>query len=781
VGANGPSPCGAGAAGTNLDNPSAGADPGPGLPPAAGTLGLVSVRPFCSAAGRPLVGVACVCTLILGAVIVIGAAFAASALPAHAHPAAVREASGTPGHPRAHTARTQPQKGARSLTLLGQSPAVVLAQPGGAPFELDLGIGANVPSDAQVAVTVDDRLSNRSTFLEDLVRTPTDTLDALPRIAVDSLSPTSDGGRAFVATVVSSGTATRSAGATPTIDLGCVSGNTCAGVYPLVVALEGPGGGIIAHLTTFLTYAESTSEPKLFFALVLPFQAPIVVDARSLLPGAGVRLSASEITTLADVTTVLRTNPAVPLTLAANPATVQALESVARTVGSAQAQTAQRILVSLAALFAGPATHDQFLPQPYVPIDLSALAGAGVTTEIAAQMNGAAAVMSPIHPSPTTPVLETPPPAPGQPNTGTWIATGPVSSSLARGLPLVHASRVVLPDTDLASTTTQGTWSETFTLSLGTQQVFAAASDTHLAAQFQDDGDPVLAANQVLADLAMIQSEYPSEAGRGLVAVVPSTWQPNPAFLRALLSGLTNNPVVEPVTINNFFGDVVTGKYEAPTRRLATTDAAPAISPSEASAIVRARQRLDAFYAAVGSSPPVVTELYDRLLAAESSDLGPRRQRVALSLFERALNNQLHQIRLATTSVTLTARSGSIPVTITNNSGYTVHAFLTVSGDKFEFPAGSTRSIVLDRPTFSTRISVLARTSGELPLTLTLSSPTTPAGPPLVIARGQISVRWTATSLVGILLTAGSVLVLAVWWARTWLRGRERRARHEAS
>ena len=52
-----------------------------------------------------------------------------------------------------------------------------------------------------------------------------------------------------------------------------------------------------------------------------------------------------------------------------------------------------------------------------------------------------------------------------------------------------------------------------------------------------------------------------------------------------------------------------------------------------------------------------------------------------------------------------------------------------------------------------------------------------PAGG-LLLSSGQISVRSTATSVVGIVLSLGAVAVLVVWWIRT---SRKRRAlrRHD--
>jgi ABC-type nickel/cobalt efflux system permease component RcnA len=49
-----------------------------------------------------------------------------------------------------------------------------------------------------------------------------------------------------------------------------------------------------------------------------------------------------------------------------------------------------------------------------------------------------------------------------------------------------------------------------------------------------------------------------------------------------------------------------------------------------------------------------------------------------------------------------------------------------------------------------------------------------------VIARAALTVHSTSISIVGIALTVVAALVLLVWWARTWRkgrRGRNKRAR----
>ncbi|MHB1851410.1 MAG: DUF6049 family protein, partial [Acidimicrobiales bacterium] len=188
----------------------------------------------------------------------------------------------------------------------------------------------------------------------------------------------------------------------------------------------------------------------------------------------------------------------------------------------------------------------------------------------------------------------------------------------------------------------------------------------------------------------------------------------------------------------------------------------------------RARLRLTSFDGAVAGRPPrAEAELDELLLASETDRLTPSRQAGGVSTVERLLDKQLRLVKFATeTTYTLTARTGVIPITVVSGAKYTVVARLSVSGNKFLFPHRGTRRIIrLDHSTNASRVDVEARSSGDLPLHVTLTSP----DGRLVFARTLLTVRSTATSLVGVVLTAVALAILLTWWARTWWSGRRRR------
>jgi hypothetical protein len=66
---------------------------------------------------------------------------------------------------------------------------------------------------------------------------------------------------------------------------------------------------------------------------------------------------------------------------------------------------------------------------------------------------------------------------------------------------------------------------------------------------------------------------------------------------------------------------------------------------------------------------------------------------------------------------------------------------------------------------------VQSRTSGSFPLRVTVR---TPSG--AVLSQSRISVRSTATSGVGVVLSVGAGAFLFLWWLRQFRHGRRARA-----
>lgn len=649
------------------------------------------------------------------------------------------------------------------LSLVDQSPWVKPPHPDSpTTFTLDVATRAGTPTTDEVATTLYGKLHTRSSFEQTLTRIPSGStpLDHTNPEPLSRLPAFPSGGVTLSISVLPDPTAApASSGSEPTLDLHCAPDTgTCTGVYPLVVSLVRPGSGrTVAKFTTYLTYATAKSTTPLEFAWIVPVTAPLTIRSAQRDPAkALVAPSRATTTSLAGLAATLFAKPDVPVTVAASPQTLQALYGQ----GGKGAQAVQE----LAAMSSADHQTREFLAQPYVPIDLGSLAGAGEGEEVAAQTKKGLAVLRSLNVR-----VET--------KFATWVATGTDGGSLRTGMSQIGASRLVLPDTDLAPPrATSGTWASPFTLSLGRDApLTAAASDTELAAHFTSDpADPGLEANQLLADLAMIHSEAPNtKTPRAVIAVPPSSWTPAKAFDTELLTGLETNPDVQPTTLDGFFAAFSkVPSSTVPSRRLLPGATGLALAPSLARHITMDRLRLTAFDNSVLGSPPVLSQLDQLLLAAESDDLRHAGQVAGVDTFTRVLDAQLSLVQLpAEREITLTARTGLIPVTIDSQATYTVRGTLTLTGERFLFPHGDTRQLALDHATNPVRVEVEARTSGNLPLEASFKSPTGS----LLIARTQLNVRATATSVVAVALTVLALLVLGGWWARTWWARRRRR------
>jgi hypothetical protein len=199
-------------------------------------------------------------------------------------------------------------------------------------------------------------------------------------------------------------------------------------------------------------------------------------------------------------------------------------------------------------------------------------------------------------------------------------------------------------------------------------------------------------------------------------------------------------------------------------------------------AAIRAqRVRVNGFASAAVGAHALVLQLGDLVLGGEAAALRPVQQSAVLANAGDAVDAQFGQLAVESDQpVTLTARSGTVPITILSTAPYPVGATLTLSSDKLLFPNGEpqwTQSVLL-RPRYSTVVPVRVQTraSGVFRIDISLHSP----DGSVRLATGAQSVRSTASAVVGVVLTVGAVAVLAVWWFRTSRRRRAARRADEA-
>jgi hypothetical protein len=284
-----------------------------------------------------------------------------------------------------------------------------------------------------------------------------------------------------------------------------------------------------------------------------------------------------------------------------------------------------------------------------------------------------------------------------------------------------------------------------------------------------------LRAAHFLAGLAVVAIEQPNQT-RGLAVAMPARWDPEPALLDAVLAGLGDNPLVSPVTLDNLFDRVPLDQTRSGpvVRKLAALPPdPPAVNPARFRAT---RERLSAFSSTVPEDDPGIAvgehALLVSLTSAWPGAVGREQSAARLAAIDRGIRAFSGLIETPPTglTVTLTSREAEIPLSFNNHSNETVKVRIRFDSDKLRFTHGAEQTLTLPPRNKTFRFPVETRASGTFPLRMTLLS----QDGRLPIGTARYTVRSTVVSGVGIFLTIGAGLFLAIWWITHWRRSRRR-------
>jgi hypothetical protein len=639
--------------------------------------------------------------------------------------------------PAARAATSTTGTDAGILQLADQTPTV---DPEGTFTAQISAVGA--PVDARIRVVLHGRVTTRSQFaltlggttLGTTLATPVRTLplDGLPHSATDT----------FIVSIP-----IRAKG-TDTSRLRLSS----AGVYPVEVDLVDTRGATIDQLITHLVrLPDSNDNPALAVALVVPFHG------RPALGHDGtITLDDADRSGLVKTAAELQRAPDVPLSILATPETLDAL-AAATEAGD------DDLLASLTAATAGR----EVLGAPYVDLDLGEWSSPTLAPVFADQLSRGADVLS-----------ERLSDATGD----AWVADASLDETALARLHAEGVTRIVVPDAGLEpldADTFRRTLTRQFEIGPAGSRMSAAAADAALAAYAGATTDPVLDAEHLVADLATLYFDEPGSE-RGVVVRIPDSWQPDAAFLGAALAGMAPSVLFRPVTLDQFFTSVPASDPDGgdadggdPLIRTLSPQPGHTLEPYRG-AIVATNAALDTYRSAIGPDSPRADPLDRRMLVGAAADL-PASER--LSYFDAVtgtIGAELAKVDAPPgQSITLTARSGRIPITVRNSAGYPLQVTLRLESDRLEFPelTNGTTTLILKGPSTRVEIAVRARASGDSPLDVAI---VTPDGR-VELDTTTYRVRSTAVSGAGLLLSIGAGAFLLVWWGRTIRRDRRRR------
>ncbi len=194
--------------------------------------------------------------------------------------------------------------------------------------------------------------------------------------------------------------------------------------------------------------------------------------------------------------------------------------------------------------------------------------------------------------------------------------------------------------------------------------------------------------------------------------------------------------------------------------------------------LAQARSRVTSF----GSMTPDDSSLPGRL--GQLLDVSPSSDLTAdgRAAYLDAVNTQFNGLRqsvdpVAARTITLAGRTTELPITITSRADVPLRVRVRLTSSKLSFPQGNEVLVTVAGGTAQVRIPVEARASGTFPVEVEL---VTPVGDEPVANSTKLTIRSTGLSGLGLALSVGALIVLAVWWVRHVQRSR-RKAKYLAA
>jgi hypothetical protein len=521
------------------------------------------------------------------------------------------------------------------------------------------------------------------------------------------------------------------------------------GVYPLSVTVSGPSGDerLITHVTRLENSPSPTANesrparPTFTVGVLVRLNAPTPVDA----DGSPV-LDERDEQRLRAAATAVAANPEVPATVHTTGAVIDALSArspLDRNVGR------------------------NLLRPTWVPVDLASLTADDLGRFVDRQLlAGNAAAERWLL-------------GPGDPST--WVLDETVDPAALALLAERGVQQVIVPE-DLTEPLNAQQFPTTLTQSFTVTDAAggslpALQTDTALTALLGSTSQPALAANRVLADLSVLAFDYPDVRR---VAVVDTGDDPDAArALGALLTGLntaaTAPPGSEPLLATRSLGTLFAASEPVgaiqgqPTLDRDWSHLGPTSLGSWPTAALATEtdERSLAVTVLPGPDAPVANATVlsaERLvLASGATALDDDERQALLEGADTVINDALAPIGIPTQgTVTLTASTGVVPITLENGRPEPVAVRVTLQSDKLEFPDGSTVELRLDPGSTRHEVAVEARASGAFPVEVTLRT----GDDARQLAQGRFTVRSGAVSGIGLILSIVAGVFLLGWWAR---------------
>jgi hypothetical protein len=498
------------------------------------------------------------------------------------------------------------------------------------------------------------------------------------------------------------------------------------GVYPVRVRLrDGEGNSLAVLMTTLLRLPDPDQS-------VTPALAGLLVDVSRPPPQrardrrADPAADSSLIRSTTAVVESLVARPTLPATFSVTPDTIErwaADDGAATELG----QLRQAL----------EGTGRTLLDATYVDVDAASMVAAGIGAELVVQRDAGHQTLTGLLEAPTAEI---------------WHLEDAIDESVVAVLRSLEVTGLVLPDGAVAGDPPTPA-PVAFDSPIGPVRAVTTSNDLVVGAAAPDD--PVLDAHRILARLASLPG---TEA---VVSIDPdlADQQTLELLFDALSFGIS---FVQATTIEDLLAgpDPTAAKPTVP--RLDDLGDYP-------EALGEARASLASYRSMVPDQPERTRPFEQTLLVSAARDLSPDAATRDARSVTRALDEPFSAIETPSRdTVTLGARDATFPLTVESSLSYPVRVVVELqSSDRVQFPRNRLET-TLEPGRQEIDLRVKVRTAGDTPVRISVRTP----DDRVLLSQSRYTIRSTAVSGVGVLLTIGAAAFLAIWWGRHWHRHR---------
>lgn len=512
------------------------------------------------------------------------------------------------------------------------------------------------------------------------------------------------------------------------------------GVHPVVISLLGPGGDVLDEIRTPLVRLGDEDQeweaPNL--AVLLD-----VAAAPSLQPDGTRSIEAGELRRIARVGDLLEAHPDLDLSVAAVPDTIDALGTLAE-------PAAAELLAQLAEV--------DLLSVPYLPVPVGSLVEEDLGGLVAPLVDRGDALLADRLGA--------------EPARGPWTGTAELGPEGARLLAGMGFDSVVVEGArgddgeDPDALVEAGPRPVEGAGALAGMVVDPALSEA-LADGIGDDPDAahVALARLLLSPVTPAPDEDEDDEGRPVVLVRPGQLHAD-SVLAGLLA-LLDDPAAPVRTGGLGLVGTLVAEGSAPVERTGATG--PDLGDI-ADRVLAITGQLDSYQELIGPQSSRADDMRLQAATALATTTPAPRRDAAMDTVEEVLGSAFGSVRLSgERNLNLTSRRGTLPVTVENANPFPVDVVIRSTSDRLRFPDGEDLPVTVEAgDALRVDVPVEALATGSVPVSVALW---TPDGSIRLDGR-QLNVRSTAISGVGLLLSLGALVVLVVWWIRSWRRTR---------